>query len=74
MKVTVKLFTTLRKGRFEVRDIEYPEGTTAGDIMKGLKFHKDEKIIIFINNVHAKESTLLREGAVIAFFPPGGGG
>ncbi|MCP4132687.1 MAG: MoaD/ThiS family protein [bacterium] len=73
MKITVKLFASLTKDRFEKKIREYSPGTTAGFIIKDIGIEK-EVSIIFINNRHAETGQELEEGDIIAFFPPVGGG
>ena len=74
MNVTVKLFATLQKGRFEIRVFEVNDGSTPGDIMEGIGIPGSEVSLIFINNAHAGPDTVLKEGDTLALFPPVGGG
>jgi molybdopterin converting factor small subunit len=60
MKVTVKLFASLRKDRFAVDERDYQEGATVGHILASL---------------HIPEAASpLQEGDLLAIFPPVGGG
>ena len=74
MKVTVKLFATLRNGRFDREVRQYPAGTTVKQVMGELNITKDQAAIIFVNNQHAMTNQELFDGDVLAFFPPIGGG
>ncbi len=74
MKVKVKLFATLRKGRFESEIREYPPNTTIKNIVHDLKIPEKQAAILFINNKHAKASQELRDNDVVAIFPLIGGG
>jgi len=76
MKVTVKLFAYLRKGRFKASDMEFREGTTVLQILDALAIAADERNIgiLFLNGKHAEYSSVLKEGDVLSIFPPVAGG
>lgn len=74
MRVTIKLFASLREGRFEEESREYPAGTTAGVVMEALAIPRNQVTLIFINGVHGDPDTPLHEGDTLALFPPLGGG
>jgi molybdopterin converting factor small subunit len=74
MHVTVKLFATLRQGRFNEEEREYPVGTTIGYIIQALGISEKEAALIFVNGRHAKTGDKLQDGDTLAIFPPIGGG
>ena len=74
IKITVKLFAALRKGRFEKEPRKYSSGTTVKQVIDELNIPRDQAAIIFVNNRHAKLEYQLSDGDVVAFFPPIGGG
>ena len=74
MNITVKLFATLRDGRFEKEIRQYPEGTTIGQLIDLLGLPPEKVSIIFKNNRHANLEDQIMENDVVAFFPPIGGG
>ncbi|MEL7564872.1 MAG: MoaD/ThiS family protein [Dehalobacterium sp.] len=76
MKITVKLFAFLRKGRFSVQQLEVKEGIRVEEIMAELSITKEEmKIgIILVNGLHGTFQTVLYEGDVLSLFPPAAGG
>lgn len=74
MQITIKLFATLREGRFEEKILEFSPGTTVGDIIRELDLPEKEVALIFINGRHAELTTILSAGDVLALFPPVGGG
>jgi molybdopterin synthase sulfur carrier subunit len=74
MQITVKLFATLQKDRFDIRELEIPEETRTIDIMGIIGIPDGEVALIFINNVHAGLDTVLEQGDTLALFPPVGGG
>ena len=74
MKVTIKLFANLRKGRFDLETREYSPGTKISRVIHELNIPQDQVSIIFVNNRHAEPDRQLEDGDVVAFFPPIGGG
>jgi sulfur-carrier protein len=74
MKVTVKLFATLRDGLFDEEVREYGPGTTVASIINELKLPLDRVKVVFVNNRHAAKDRELKDGDILALFPPTGGG
>lgn len=74
MKVTVKLFATLQKNRFEEREFALEEATEVKAVLEALGISKEEATIIFINGIHADWHSVLHDGDVLSVFPPIGGG
>jgi molybdopterin synthase sulfur carrier subunit len=74
VKVTVKLFASLRKDRFAVDERDYQDGATVGHVLASLNILSEQAAIIFINGRHAEPDSLLKEGDLLAIFPPVGGG
>ena len=74
MRINIKLYATLRDGRFDRKILEFPEDTTVFDIINTLNIKEKEAAIIFINNKHVEFNTVLAEGDTLAVFPPIGGG
>lgn len=76
MKVLVKLFATLRKGRFKNREFELSEGTTVLQVLDLLAIIPNDRTIgiIFINGKHAGLDSVLQDGDALAIFPPVAGG
>ncbi len=79
MKIEVNLYATLTRylksktgGKSSVIDIE--GGTCVKDIIQKLKIPVDSVKLIFINGVHAKIDTILKDGDRLGLFPPVGGG
>lgn len=70
----VKLFATLRDGRFEIKEEEIEPGVLIEDIVNRYDIPREQAAIIFVNNKHAKFEYQLREGDTLAIFPPIGGG
>jgi molybdopterin converting factor small subunit len=74
MHITVKLFATLRQGKFDIDTLDLPPGTTVGDIVKNLGIPEKEVTLIFVNGVHGELQTEVKDGDTVALFPPVGGG
>ena len=74
IKITVKLFATLRRGRFENDSKKFPSGTTVRDVIEKLNIPDEKVSIIFLNGRHAKRDHELEDGDTLALFPPVGGG
>ena len=74
MKITVKLFASLGRERFDEKEIQMPNGISVHDVTKKLKIDPKEVSIIFINNRHAELEDTLKDKDILALFPPIGGG
>ncbi len=74
IRIMVKLFATLREGRFEVLEHRFTEGVTIGDVLRELVIPEKQATLILVNGHHAELTTRLAEGDVLAIFPPVGGG
>jgi len=74
MLITVKLFATLRIGRFEEKIVDFLPGTTVGGVIRDLVLPEKDVTLIFINGRHADLTTPLSQNDILALFPPVGGG
>ena len=74
MKITVKLFATLRNNRFEIKVFNCKERITVKDLLEIINIDEKEVAIIFHNGKHAQSDDILNENDTVAFFPPIGGG
>lgn len=74
MKITVKLFATLREGRFQIESLDFEQGVTVGRIIEKLNFPDHEVALMLVNGRHVEPDHVLREGDTLALFPPIGGG
>jgi len=74
MEITIKLFATLRKNRFEQKIFTYPGGTTLNEIVADLNIPEKDITIIMVNNIHSDLNHAPEDGDVIALFPAVGGG
>jgi len=74
MDVEVRLFATLRKGRFSRKRISLPEGSRLADLLSCLKIPQDHVGILLANGRSASLEAALSADDVISIFPSLGGG
>ena len=74
MKTTIKLFASLREGRFDSRPCDLSDGATVQDALDSLDISAAEAAILFLNGRHTRPEQALAEGDSLAVFPPVGGG
>lgn len=72
--IEVRLFATLREGRSKIQHMDAAEITIAGDIIHRLSIPMEEVAILLINGFHQKPDTPVKDGDIVAIFPPVGGG
>ena len=72
--IEVRLFATLRQGREKVVMLEIQGFSTARDIIEHLDIPAGEVSILLINGFHKTPDTEVKDGDVVALFPPVGGG
>lgn len=74
MIVEVRLFATFREGRFKKKEIEFPEGSSVGDLLEYLQIPEKEARILIVNGIAASAENKLSTHDVVSIFPPLGGG
>ncbi len=74
MKITVKLFATLRNGRFDENLFDTDPSADIDSILKMVGISREEVAIIFINGRHGDFDSKTAEGDTVSLFPPIGGG
>jgi sulfur carrier protein len=74
MTITIKLFASLRQGRFENASRDLPKGATVRDALGLAGVSAAEAAVLFVNGRHAAPDGALSDGDVLAVFPPVGGG
>lgn len=72
--IEVRLFATLREGRGKVQMLDAADFSTAGDIIRHLDIPVEEVAILLINGFHKKPENPVKDGDIVALFPPVGGG
>ncbi|GAB4434907.1 MAG: hypothetical protein OHK0040_06000 [bacterium] len=74
MKVTLKLFATLRDYGAKYEELELREGTTLEELVEMKKIPKDMPMIRLVNGEFAEFNQRLKDGDIVALFPPIAGG
>ena len=74
MKITVKLFATLRDFGPEIQEMNVPENSTIEKVVNYLNLPAEIPLLKIVNGVHTDPQEMLKEGDVLALFPPVGGG
>lgn len=74
MEVKVRLFATLREGRFKEKMLELGPLPTPQTVIDLLEIPLEEVAILLINGRDGKMETVLTETDVVSIFPPVGGG
>jgi sulfur carrier protein len=74
MKITLKLFATLRDYGENISEIEVSDNAIPLDVIKLMAIPVEDVSIIMVNGRRLMESVQLNEGDVLALFPPVGGG
>ena len=72
--IEVRVFATLRQGREKITMLS-PEGIScAGDILDRMRIPPAEVSILLVNGFQQKPETPVKDGGIVALFPPVGGG
>ena len=80
MKIELKLYASLGKympqALVEKKQsyLEIGEGTTIKALLEDLKVPLETVKLIFLNGIHAEDSTVLKDGDRLGVFPPVAGG
>ena len=74
MQVTVKLFATLRDGRFKEEMTELKDNGRVIDVIEKYHLPMEEVAICMVNGRDADTEHVLQNGDTVALFPPVGGG
>ena len=72
--IEVRLFATLREGRGKIQHLDAEKISVAGDIVTLLEIPAEEVAILLINGFHQTPDTPVKDGDIVAIFPPVGGG
>ena len=74
MKVEVRLFAVLRKGRFTKRTISVGSDARLGDVIRKLEIPEEHVSLPLVNGQYSEMDCALSDGDVLALFPAIGGG
>jgi len=74
MQITIKLFSTLRIGRFSEEVRGFSGGTTIGQVINSLDIPDYQTLLSLVNGSYAKADSVLYEGDVLSLLPVVSGG
>ncbi len=74
MRIKIKLFASLRVGRFDSADRDLKEGSDVRAALREAGVPEKEAHVIFLNGKHAGPGAALRDGDTLSVFPLIGGG
>jgi len=72
--VEVRLFATLRDGRGKILVMPADTVHNASDVLDALAIPAEEVAILLINGFHSTPDAPIKDGDIVALFPPVGGG
>lgn len=72
--IEVRLFATFREGRKKIYHMNAENLKIASDVLDVLQIPYEEVAIYLINGMHSKLNDSIKDGDVLAIFPPVGGG
>lgn len=72
--IEVRLFATFREGRGKILYLDPEKFHLAGEVTRHLGIPDAEVAIYLINGRHSKLDAPVKDGDVLAIFPPVGGG
>jgi sulfur carrier protein len=74
MHVNVRLFATLRDGRFKEEKAQLADDSRVMDVIHKYNLPREEIAICLVNGRDADADHVLRQGDTVSLFPPVGGG
>ena len=72
--IEIRLFATFREGREKVYFLDSKDYKNAYEVLDYFKIPHEEVAIYLINGRHSKLDDYIKEGDILAIFPPVGGG
>ena len=72
--IEVRVFATLRQGREKITMLPTVGISTAADVLHLMDIPQQEVSILLINGFHSKPEDGVKDGDILALFPPVGGG
>ncbi len=74
MQIEVRLFATLREGRFATKHVELAAPCPVRDVLQLLGICENEVFLCLVNGQHCKTDRVLADKDVVSLFPAVGGG
>lgn len=72
--IEIRLFATFREGREKIYYMKAEKIKKVSDALEILRIPEEEVAICLINGRHSKVDTEVKDGDILAVFPPVGGG
>ena len=72
--IEVRLYATLREGRGKIVMLEPEKAANARAVLNLLEIPVEDVAILLINGFHRRPEDTIKDGDVLALFPPVGGG
>ena len=72
--IEVRLFATFRHGREKIYMFPGDQFKVAGEVLEHFGILPEDVSIYLINGRHSKVNASIKDGDIIALFPPVGGG
>jgi molybdopterin converting factor small subunit len=72
MKIEVQLYAKGAQNRKAI--MEFSDGLTVGKVLDQLGIPKEHPNMVLVNGVHTQDDAPLKDGDVLAVFPPLAGG
>ncbi|MGB4588011.1 MAG: MoaD/ThiS family protein [Clostridiaceae bacterium] len=72
--IEVRLFATFREGREKILYLDSNQFKIAGEVLDFVNIPHEQVAIYLINGRHSKVSDSIKDGDILAIFPPVGGG
>lgn len=72
--IEIRLFATLRAGRGKVLFLNASDFSNGTEILEYFQIPREEVAIFLINGFHSNPSDAVKDGDILAIFPPVGGG
>lgn len=72
--IEVRLFATFREGREKIQYLDPAQFKIAGEVLEYLEIPEEQVAIYLINGRHSTFGDKIKDGDVLAIFPPVGGG
>lgn len=72
--IEVRLFATLRNNRGKIINLDSAEYATGMQVLEHFQISREEVSIFLINGSHSNPESPIKDGDILAIFPPVGGG
>jgi len=74
MEIEVRLFATFRIGRWKSKLLSFSEETKIIDVLSFLQIKTEDLGLVLVNGSYKEVDEKLKDGDILAIFPPVAGG